>query len=259
MSLSKSRLASVFVSIALVEMAISVTLLASGADLGHIDSRELSSDVVKIGAIYSLEGAQSPLDLPSARGAMLAAGEINARGGINGKKIDLVLCDARSDPAMVAQCTEGLIAGNVSALVGLSDTDMVLAAAPLAQKAGIPFVTSGATSPYLAEMFDVLFLACFGDDAQAEAGALYAYEKMDLKTCSLLTDGDMEYARLLAGYFKEKYQDMGGEIVLEAFINLSDPEKLGRAVKDANADMAYLAAGPNEAGPIIQALRRGGV
>ena len=258
MSLSESRSASVIVFIALVEMAICVTLAASGAHDGLIDSQEPSSDAVKIGAIYSLEGAQSPLDLPSVRGAMLAAGEINAQGGIDGRKIELVLCDAKSDPAAVSQCSESLIASNVSALVGLSDTDMVLAAAPLAEKAGIPFMTSGATSPYLAEMFDVLFLACFGDDAQAEAGALYAYEKMDLKTCALLADGDMEYARLLAGYFKEKYQDLGGEIVLEAFLNHSDPEKMSREVKDANADMIYLAAGPNEAGPIIQALRREG-
>jgi len=54
-------------------------------------------------------------------------------------------------------------------MMGLSDTDMVLAAAPLAEEAGIPFVTSGATSPRLAEMYEVLFLACFGDNVQAEA------------------------------------------------------------------------------------------
>ena len=84
-------------------------------------------------------------------------------------------------------------------------------------------MTSGATSPRLAEEYEGLFLAGFGDNVQAAAGAEYAYNEMGLKTCSLLVDGDMEYARLLAGYFKERYLDLGGEVIMEAFINGSDP------------------------------------
>jgi branched-chain amino acid transport system substrate-binding protein len=114
---------------------------------------------------------------------------------------------------------------NVSAMMGLSDTDMVRAAVPVAAGAGIPFVTSGATSPGLAEEYEGLFLACFGDNVQAAAGAEYAYNEMGLKTCSLLVDGNMEYARLLAGYFKERYLDLGGEIIMEAFINDSRSEE----------------------------------
>ncbi|MBN1323396.1 MAG: ABC transporter substrate-binding protein [Methanotrichaceae archaeon] len=214
---------------------------------------------MRIGAIYNLEGSQSPLDLPSARGAWLAVKEINALGGIGGSEIELNLCDGKSDPELVSECAERLLDLNISAMMGLSDTDMVLAAAPVAALAEVPFVTSGATSPRLVEEYEGLFLACFGDNVQARAGAEYAYNEMDLKTCSLLVDGDMEYARLLAGYFKERYLDLGGEITMEAFVNGSVLDSLSQSIGDRNPDMIYLAVGPDKARTIVEVVRKAGI
>jgi branched-chain amino acid transport system substrate-binding protein len=165
---SKSKMASVFVSIALIGMilfgTLAIALAIPQTDQDPIGLVEPPGQIVKIGAIYNLEGSQSSLDLPSARGARLAVKGINALGGIDGRKIELILCDGKSDPAKVRECAAGLLDENVSAMMGLSDTDMVLAAAPVAAGAGIPFVTSGATSPRLAEEYEGLFLACFGDN-----------------------------------------------------------------------------------------------
>lgn len=258
MSLDRNGIGPVLVSIALFEIIISA-LASAQTDQGPIGLEEISGPTVKIGAIYNLVGSQSSLDLPSARGARLAVQEINKLGGIDGKEIELILCDGRSDTATVSECAQGLLTKNVSAIAGLSDTDMVLAAVPIASEAGIPFVTSGATSPGLAEENDGLFLACFGDDVQAGAGAEYAFNEMGLKTCSLLVDGDMEYARLLAGYFKERYLDLGGEIMMEAFLNGTDPEDLSRDIVDTASDMIYLAAGPKEARAMIESMRRAGI
>jgi branched-chain amino acid transport system substrate-binding protein len=259
LSLDKSRMASVFVFITLLEMAVIGALAIAQTDQDLIGLEEASGQMVKIGAIYNLEGSQSSLDLPSARGARLAVQEINALGGIDGREIELILCDGKSDPAKVRECAVGLLEENVSAMMGLSDTDMVVAAAPVAAGAGIPFVTSGATSPKLAEEQESLFLACFGDNVQAAAGAQYAYNEMDLKTCSLLVDGDMEYARLLAGYFKKRYLELGGEIIMEANIHESDLENLSRTIRDQSPDLIYLAAGPEEAGSVIEVMRRAGI
>ena len=249
----------VFVSIALIEMTMIGALATVETDQALIGLEDAKEQTVKIGAIYNLVGSQSPLDLPSFRGAALAVQEINARGGIDGRAIELVLCDGKSDPAKVSECAVDLMGENVSALMGLSDTDMVMAAVPEASGVAIPFVTSGATSPRLAEEYGGLFLASFGDNIQAAAGAEYAYNEMGLKTSTLLVDGDMEYARLLAGYFKERYLDLGGEIVLEAFLNGTDPGNLTRAIGNAGSEMIYLAAGPEEAGATVEAIRRAGI
>ncbi|HVO40236.1 MAG TPA: ABC transporter substrate-binding protein, partial [Spirochaetia bacterium] len=103
---------------------------------------------VKIGMIYNMTGSQASLDSPSANGAKLAAKEINAAGGVLGKKISLVAYDGKSDAATIANSATQLAQSDkVVAMLGFSDSDMVMAAAPVAAKAGIVFVTSGATSP----------------------------------------------------------------------------------------------------------------
>lgn len=259
MSLDKNGIASFFAFIALVEIAIIGGLALAQTDQDHSGLKEASNQTIRIGAIYNLEGSQSPLDQPSSKGARLAVQEINDLGGIDGREIELILCDGKSDPAKVRECAIKLLAENVSAMMGLSDTDMVKAAAPVAAGSGIPFVTSGATSPMLAEEYEGLFLACFGDDVQAAAGAEYAYNEMNLRTCALLVDGNMEYARLLANYFKDRYLDLGGEVVMEDFINSSDQGGLSQAIDIADPDMIYLAAGPKEAAAMIEAMRKAGI
>ncbi len=261
MNLDKSEMASLSSVAALLVMAVigPVAMAMAETDQNPNGQAVAEGEIIKIGAIYNLEGSQSPLDLPSANGARLAVQEINALGGIDGREVELILCDGKSDPAEVRGCAEDLVDENISAMMGLSDTEMVLAAVPAASGARIPFVTSGATSPRLADEYEGLFLACFGDDVQAAAGAEYARGEMDLSRCVLLVDGDMEYARLLAGYFKGRYQDLGGEIAAEAFVNGSDLGSLRRSILAEGSDMIYLAAGPDLAAGIVEEIREAGI
>ncbi len=91
----------------------------------------------------------------------------------------------------------------------------MLAAGPIIQAAGIPFITAGATSPLLPDQVgDLFFMACFGDNVQAAAAAEYAYANFG-DTAYLLTDEGVEYTTLLASYFKSRFEELGGTIVLE--------------------------------------------
>ena len=229
------------------------------------DSETADKSPIRIGAIYNLEGAQSSLDVPSANGAKLAVKEINKRGGIDGRELQLILYDGKTDPSKIEECVRLLIVNDtVPAIIGFSDSDMVLAAAPIAAEAKTVFITSGATSPKLPEQVEIyLFLACFGDNVQAAAGAEYAYDHMDLKTSYLLIDEEMEYTRLLGKYFKERYAELGGEILLE------DTYKGGTenfsaqidALKELDQipDMLYISSGPDDIGVIIKQFREKGI
>ncbi len=145
---------------------------------------------IKIGVIYNVTGAQASLDVPSYNGAKLAAKEINAAGGVLGRQIQIVFYDGKSDATVIGNAATQLVeTDKVVAMMGFSDSDMTLAAAPIAAKAGIVFVTSGATSPKLPDQVpDYLFLACFGDNVQAAAGAEYAFNTLNYKSVYLLTD-----------------------------------------------------------------------
>jgi branched-chain amino acid transport system substrate-binding protein len=223
---------------------------------------------VRIGAIYNLSGGQSALDAPSLDGARLAVERINARGGLLGRRVELLERDGRTDEAQVRRAAASLVAAGASAIIGLSDSDQVLAAAPVAAGAGVPFVTSGATSPRLPrEIPNWLFLACFGDNAQAAASAQYAMEQLGASSAAVLYDKELDYTRLLSRYFERSLRAQGGQVLVSAgytegedpVVRLTDsgghPERRGGA---AAADVLFVAAPPEAAAALVRQLRRAG-
>jgi branched-chain amino acid transport system substrate-binding protein len=220
---------------------------------------------IKIGAIYNLTGAQAPLDVPSANGAKLAIKEINAAGGVLGRQVELVLVDGKTDAAAIGSAaTELTESDRVVAMLGFSDTDQTMAAAPIAARAGVLFITSGATSPKLPEQApDTLYLACFGDNVQAAAGAEYAYNTLKAKTAYLLIDKGMEYTRLLGKYFKERFTELGGNVVLEDAYQTGDKDFSAQITRlkaaGAMPDLLFISSGPEEIGAIVKQFRDAGV
>jgi len=220
---------------------------------------------VRIGAVYNLTGSQGSLGRPSLNGSMLAVEQLNARGGVLGRRVELVTVDGRSDPARIAEETRKLVhTPGLSAITGLSDTTMVLAAAPITEKARMVFLTSGATSPRVPVEFPTYyFMGCFGDNTQAAAGAEYAFSARGAKTAYLLFDETTDYTALLARYFRERYLELGGRIVghdtyasgaTDFSAQIAKVKQLGTL-----PDMLYVASGPDEIGPLVKQLRDAGV
>ena len=213
---------------------------------------------------YDLTGAEFPLDLPASNGSLLAIKEINAAGGVLGRQIEGVSHDTRYDMALTAQIAQQFVEqDNVAAVVGFSDSDSVLAAAPIIQDAGIPFITAGATSPLLPDQVgDLFFMACFGDNVQAAAAAEYAYANFG-PTAYLLTDEGVEYTTLLAGYFKARFEELGGTLVLEdtyaddATDFSSQITKLRALAKQP--DFYFISAMPYNVGPVVLQMRQAGL
>jgi branched-chain amino acid transport system substrate-binding protein len=221
-------------------------------------------DTIKIGGGFDLSGAESSLDLPAANGAQLAVKEINAAGGVLGKQIDFIVRDSKYDMANTAQISKQLVEEDkVSAVVGFTDSDSVLAAGPIIQEAGIPFITAGATSPKLPDQVgDLLFLACFGDNVQAAAGAEFAFDKFG-KTAYLLVDKGVEYTTLLGAYFKNRFEELGGTLALEDTYE-DDATDFSAQITKLKAladqpDFYYIAAMPYNVGPVIKQLREAGL
>jgi branched-chain amino acid transport system substrate-binding protein len=240
-----------------MSLIILILLLCVSCDRGEQE--------YKIGAIYNLEGSQSSLDVPSAKGAECAVELINAQGGIKGRKLKLILYDGKSDPAVIKEATQKLIAKDkVPVIIGFSDTDMVLASAPIAAQNDVIFITSGATSPKLPEQVPTfLFLSCFGDNVQSAVLAEYAYERLGLRSCYILTDEDMDFTTLLSRYFRERYAELGGTIVTESFFKggAKDYSKFISETRelDPQPDMLFISAGPDDVGNIIAQFRAAGI
>jgi branched-chain amino acid transport system substrate-binding protein len=230
--------------------------------LGGIESITAKEPLpVEIGALYNLSGNQAELDILSSRGALLAVDQMNRKGGVLGRPVRLIMADGESKPAVIAKKTAELIEKNpsVSALMGLSDTDMVMASAPVAAKNGRLFLTSGATSPQLpSQVPEYLFLACFGDNVQAAAGAEWAYQYLSARTAAVLFNSTQSYTRLLQGYFQTRFKELGGRVVsMESYT----PDTMRRSIQRLShtVDLVYFSAMPEDAPRGVALMRRMGI
>ncbi len=220
---------------------------------------------IKIGGAFNLTGGQASVDGPAKNGAQLALNAINAAGGINGNKLEFVVYDGKTDPAVIASVGSQMInSDKVLVIIGFSDSDPVLALGPLAQKAGIPFVTVGATSPKLPDQIgDKMFLACFGDNTQAAVGAQFAIDELKAKTVYVLEDTANEYATLLSGYFQKAFQHLGGKVVGRDTYKTGDKSFTAQITKIKAAakkpDILYIAATPDTIGLVVRQARQNGL
>ncbi|MER3399671.1 MAG: amino acid ABC transporter substrate-binding protein [Thermoflexus sp.] len=219
---------------------------------------------IRIGAPFNLTGGMASIDVPAANGARLAAEEINATGGVLGHPLELLIRDTKTDPATAANVVTQLIEQDkVVAVIGFNDSDYVLAAGPICQRAGVPFITVGATSPRLpGQVGDMLFLAPFGDNVQAAVGAEFAFEKFG-KTAYLLWDKGAEYTTVLAKYFKARFTELGGTIVLEDTYQSGDKDFSAQIAKvkalPQQPAFYYIAALPDDVGTIVKQFRNAGI
>ncbi len=215
------------------------------------------SEKPKIVALYNLTGNQAELDSYSAQGAKLAFEDH--------PEVSLLLVNGKSDPEWLHKTAETLSKDKkIIAFFGLSDTDMVLAAAPPIVAKHKVFLTSGATSPLLPEKIpNYLYLLPFGDNTQAAASAEYAIKDLHLKTACIIYDNYMEYARLLGVFFRNSFTHLGGNVVLmKSFSSVKDVNfiKMFQEMKEfsPSIDLIYIASGPEKAFSLLKEIRENG-
>lgn len=249
---------------------ISIVILALGllfqgcSGGGAGSSGGASNEPIKIAGGFALTGDESALDLPAANGAKLAAKEINAAGGVLGRQINLMVRDSQYKMDVTAQIAKQFVEEDkVIGVVGFTDTDSVLASGPTIQAAGLPFITAGATSPKIPDQVgDVMYLACFGDNVQGAVGAEYGFKNFG-KKAYLLWDKGVEYTTLLGGYFKARFTEMGGEIVLEDQYDDKATDFSAQIAKikalQPQPDFYFISAMPYNVGPVVKQFRDAGL
>jgi len=222
---------------------------------------------IKVGAIYNVTGGQASLDAPSLNGFKMAAEEINAAGGVNGKMIEVVAIDGKTDQNACANAVTKMIdVDKVLVIGGLSDSNYALASGKIAQSKGVPFVTSGATLPTLPDLVgDFAFLAPFGDNIQAYACADFSLGDLNAQKAYLLVDTSMEFTLTLAKFYKERMLAKGGAITLEDTYKNKDPDysaQIERFLADQAknpAQVIFISGVPDDAGTIVKQFRDKGV
>ncbi|WP_313972806.1 ABC transporter substrate-binding protein [uncultured Selenomonas sp.] len=225
-----------------------------------------SGDTIKVGANFELTGNVANYGNATIEGLQLAIDEANEAGGINGKKIELVSVDDKSEAAESINAATKLISDDdVKVIVGPATTGLVLAETQTATDAKVPIIAPCATSPEATvengKVKPYVFRSCFIDPQQGEVMATFAAKELKAKTAVIYVDNSSDYSKNLAKVFKEKFEAAGGKVVMEeAFLQKDQDFKATLTkLKTANADVMFVPAYYEEVGKIVKQAREMGI
>jgi len=199
--------------------------------------------VIKVGEFASLTGKEATFGVSSHEGTLLAVEELNAAGGVLGKKIDLHTEDDLSKAGEPATVVNKLISRDgVVAVLGEVASSRSLEAAPICQEAHIPMISPSSTNPKVTETGDYIFRVCFIDPFQGSVMANFATKTLKAKKVAVFTDVKSDYSKGLAKFFNEGFKAAGGEIVAELDYNGGDKDFKAEltAIKAANPDAVFV-------------------
>jgi branched-chain amino acid transport system substrate-binding protein len=183
----------------------------------------VANDVIKIGEVGSTTGSEATFGVATHQGVDLAIKEINATGGIRGKKLQVVLLDDQGKPEEAATAVTRLITQDkVTAIIGEVASSRSLAMAPIAQQNKIPMISPSSTNPKVTEIGDYIFRVCFIDPFQGYVMAKFAAENLKFKKVAILRDVKNDYSVGLAKFFTETFKKLGGEIVVDQSYSAGD-------------------------------------
>ncbi|MDP2317072.1 MAG: ABC transporter substrate-binding protein [Pseudomonadota bacterium] len=216
---------------------------------------------IVIGQYGSLTGGAATFGLSTKNGIEIATEEQNAAGGIAGVPIRMVLEDDASKPEEAATTVSKLLSRDRPvAILGEVASSSSLAAAPLAQAAGVPMISPSSTSPKVTQVGDYIFRVCFIDPFQGTAAAQFAYNTKGVRTVAVLTDVKSDYSVGLAQYFKETFVSLGGTIIAEEAYSANDIDFKAQLtnIVSKNPDAIFVPGYYTETGLIARDARGGG-
>jgi branched-chain amino acid transport system substrate-binding protein len=227
-------------------------------------TEQSSSDdqVIKVGEYASLTGKEAAFGQSSHKGTMLAIDDINAAGGVLGKKLKLISEDNESKAGESATVAEKLISGDkVVALLGEVASGRSLEAAPICQQNHIPMISPSSTNPKVTQVGDYIFRVCFTDEFQGRLIANFALNTLKAKRLALMKDVALPYSVGLRDYFVKAYEAGGGTIITEKNYSSGDKDFNAQltAIKAENPDAVFIPGYYTEAGLIVAQARQLGI
>ena len=217
-------------------------------------------NVIKIGVIGALTGNVAQYGTSTINGFKLKVKEINAAGGINGKKIEIVEADSKGDVQEAINAFKKMVSQDkIDIFVGEVTSGPSLAIAPLAQQAKIPMITATGTAFDITKDKDFVFRTTFTDPYQGVVVAKYAKSK-GIKSIAILTNSSNDYSIGIANAFKAQAAKDGITITEEKYTNDDkDFKAILTKVKGQNPQAIFIPDYYNTIGLIISQAKDLGI
>ena len=261
--MSRSLAVVVLVCVALVAGCPKPTTTSGPSAAGAANSQPAGAGgEIVLGSYMCNTGSFATFGQSSTKAMEMAVEEINAKGGVLGKQIKLIVEDDQCKPEEAANAAQKLIQqDNVLCVIGEVASSNSLAAAPICQNAQTPMVTPSSTNPAVTETGDYIFRVCFTDDFQGVVMSKYATEDLKAKTAAIFSDVASDYSKGLSKVFRETFTADGGKILAEESYSQQDRDFRAQLTKfkPLDPDVVYVPGYYGEVSLILSQARQLGM
>lgn len=232
---------------------VSVTIFLSASMLW-------AAETLKFGVAGAHSGDLASYGLPSVNAAELVAQKYNAKGGLLGKKIEIIKGDDQCKPELATNVATKMVSDGAVIVLGHICSGATKAALPIYKEAKIVVMSPSATNPPLTQSGDYpnFFRTIASDDAQGKLAAEFIIKKLKLKKVAIIHDkGD--YGKGYATYVKQFIEQMGGaKVVLFEGVTPGavDYSAVVQKVRRSGADVVVFGGYHPEASKIVTTMRK---
>jgi branched-chain amino acid transport system substrate-binding protein len=248
-----------------VALCCLAALVAAGCG-GDDDSGggEKSGKPILVGAAVALTGDEAPFDEPPMQAFQQAAEEVNAQGGVNGRKLDVVVRDMKSDPSLASRVTTDLINQGAELVIVPCDPDLGAPGAIVAQQKGIISFSLCEASARFGPQGIGKYVYTPSHITYLEGYVMAEWAQMKLKLSRAFVIEDKTFA----GYdgevckgFRNRWEGLGGETVGSDTLSADDKSIASTVTRitDSNPDFVYMCSQPPGSPGWIRQIRAAGL
>jgi branched-chain amino acid transport system substrate-binding protein len=205
------------------------------------------ADKILVGHVASMTGNEATFGSSTDNGIKLAIEEVNKKGGVKGKKVELKTLDDQGKPEEAAVAATRLVTQDkVNILLGEVASSRSLAMAPIADSNKVPMISPTSTNPKVTKDGDktrpFVFRVCFIDPFQGTVMAKFSRENLKITNVAVLRDVGNDYSVGLADFFAKKFQELGGKIVTDQSYKAGDQDFKAQltAIKGKKPEAIYV-------------------
>lgn len=225
-------------------------------------TKKTNENEILLGSYSSNTGATGAFGVLQKQGIEMAVEEINAKGGINGKKIKMINYDNKSENDETLAVVNRLVSqDNVLAIIGETTSGKSKIGAQIAQANKIVMLSPSATNPDVTKVGNYIFRACFIDPFQGLVMAKFTTEHLKFKKAAILRDVKSDYSVGLSDVFATEFKKMGGEILGDVSYQEGDIDFKSQltAIKSKKPDVIFVPGYYNEVALIAKQLKELGM
>lgn len=232
--------------------------LAGAALLGQAHA----ADSIKIAMVIPATGPLTQYGDMVKEGVATAVEQINAAGGINGKKIETTVVDDACEPKQGPVAANRVVNDKIRYVIGPVCSGAAIAAAPIYNNEGVVVITPSATSPALTEgkNFHFIFRTIGRDDQQGPFAASFIVARLNAQTIVVLHD-KQTYGAGVAQHVKASLEKLGANIALYDGINAGDSDYSAviTKLKTIKPDVVFFGGYPPEMGLLLRQAKEQGL